>query len=51
MGVRVVRTKASGDEGEARALCYLQARGLTLVQRNYRVARGPRARVPARSTW
>ena len=36
--------KASGDEGEARALCYLQARGLTLVQRNYRVARGPGAR-------
>jgi len=33
-----------GDEGEARALRHLQAQGLTLVQRNYRVARGPRAR-------
>ena len=36
--------KASGDEGEARALSYLLAQGLTLVQRNYRVARGPGAR-------
>ena len=26
------------------ALAHLQARGLTLVQRNYRVARGPNAR-------
>ena len=40
----VVTTKARGDEGEARALAYLQRQGLTLVQRNYRVARGPRAR-------
>lgn len=37
-------TKASGDAGEARALAHLLAQGLTLVQRNYRVARGPRAR-------
>lgn len=33
-----------GDEGEARALAHLLAQGLTLVQRNYRVAGGPRAR-------
>ena len=37
-------TKASGDAGEARALAHLLRQGLTLVQRNYRVARGPRAR-------
>ena len=37
-------TKASGDAAEDRALAWLTARGLTLVQRNYRVARGPRAR-------
>jgi putative endonuclease len=37
-------TKASGDAGEDRALDHLLARGLTLVQRNYRVARGPNAR-------
>ena len=37
-------TKAVGDAGEARALAHLQAQGLTLVQRNYRVARGPNAR-------
>ncbi len=36
-------TKARGDEAEARALAHLQAKGLTLVQRNYRVARGPGA--------
>lgn len=33
-----------GDEGEARALRHLQSQGLALVQRNYRVARGPHAR-------
>ena len=33
-----------GDEGEALAWTHLQAHGLTLVQRNYRVARGPRSR-------
>jgi putative endonuclease len=37
-------TKASGDAGEARALAHLLRQGLTLVQRNYRVARGPQAR-------
>jgi putative endonuclease len=37
-------TKARGDAAETRALAWLQARGLQLVERNYRVARGPRAR-------
>jgi putative endonuclease len=37
-------TKAVGDAAEARALAHLQAQGLTLVERNYRLARGPRAR-------
>lgn len=37
-------TKAIGDEGEALALAHLQRAGLVLVERNYRVARGPRAR-------
>lgn len=36
-------TKARGDAAEARALAWLCARGLVLVERNYRVARGPRA--------
>ena len=36
--------KARGDAAEDRALQHLLQRGLTLVQRNYRVARGPRAR-------
>ena len=40
----VVTTKAVGDGGEARALAHLLAHGLTLVQRNYRVAAGPNAR-------
>jgi len=40
----VVTTKAVGDGAEARALAHLLAHGLTLVQRNYRVAAGPRAR-------
>lgn len=40
----MVTTKALGDGGEARALAHLQAHGLTLVQRNYRVAAGPSAR-------
>lgn len=39
-----VTTKSRGDEGEERALQHLQARGLALVERNYRVARGPSAR-------
>ncbi|MBI5718407.1 MAG: YraN family protein [Burkholderiales bacterium] len=36
--------KTAGDAAEARALRWLQARGLTPVARNYRVARGPSAR-------
>lgn len=39
-----VTTKSRGDEGEARALAHLEAQGLALVERNYRVARGPGAR-------
>ncbi len=35
--------KALGDAAEAAALAALRARGLQLVQRNYRVARGPGA--------
>lgn len=37
-------TQALGDAAEARALEHLLGHGLALVQRNYRVARGPRAR-------
>lgn len=38
-------TKAStGALGESRALAYLQQQGLRLVERNYRVARGPSRR-------
>lgn len=37
-------TKARGDAAEDRALAWLQQQGLELVQRNYRVARGPLAR-------
>ena len=37
-------TKGAGDAAEARALRHLAAQGLTLVRRNYRVARGPGAR-------
>ena len=36
--------KAQGDAAEGRALQWLQQRGLVLVERNYRVARGPHAR-------
>jgi putative endonuclease len=36
--------KILGSEAEDRALHYLQQRGLRLVERNYRVAAGPRAR-------
>lgn len=36
-------TKARGDAAEDRALAHLRAGGLVLVQRNYRVARGPSA--------
>jgi putative endonuclease len=34
----------AGQQGEDRALLHLQRQGLTLVTRNYRVARGPSAR-------
>jgi putative endonuclease len=37
-------TKSVGDAGEALALAHLERHGLTLVQRNYRVAAGPNAR-------
>ena len=37
-------TKSRGDKAEALALAWLTARGLRLVQANYRVARGPRLR-------
>lgn len=40
----VVTTKAVGEDGESRALEHLLSQGLTLVQRNYRVAAGPHAR-------
>lgn len=36
--------QAAGLGGEARALAYLQRQGLRLVERNYRVARGPSRR-------
>jgi putative endonuclease len=35
--------KAQGDVAEALALQWLQRQGLVLVERNYRVARGPHA--------
>jgi putative endonuclease len=38
------RTKERGDAAEARALAHLLRHGLSLVQRNYRVAAGPRSR-------
>ncbi len=37
-------TQARGDAAEDRALAWLQRQGLMLVQRHYRVARGPHAR-------
>lgn len=37
-------TGAIGDAAEQQALAYLLDQGLRLVQRNYRVARGPSAR-------
>jgi putative endonuclease len=42
--VTTVSTKDVGDDAEAAALEHLLAHGLLLVRRNYRVARGPRAR-------
>jgi hypothetical protein len=46
---RVPVSKQLGDAAEALALAHLQGQGLRLVERNYRVARGPR-RAAARST-
>ena len=40
----MVTTKAVGDGAEEAAAGWLRARGLEIVQRNYRVARGPYAR-------
>ncbi|MBL8350423.1 MAG: YraN family protein [Burkholderiaceae bacterium] len=37
-------TKAIGDSAEDRALAHLQQHGLALLQRNYRLAGGPRQR-------
>ena len=37
-------TKQAGDVAEARSLAHLMAQGLSLVERNYRVASGPHAR-------
>ncbi len=37
-------TKATGDAAESAALAHLRAQGLLLVERNYRVARGPTGR-------
>lgn len=37
-------TKVRGDEAERRALAHLVVEGLVPIERNYRVARGPRAR-------
>jgi putative endonuclease len=37
-------TGAAGAHGEDRALAHLQRQGLALVERNYRVARGPARR-------
>jgi putative endonuclease len=34
----------SGDAAEVRALAHLKRHGLTLIERNYRVARGPHSR-------
>ena len=43
-GLKARESQAQGQAAEDRALHWLQRRGLTLVQRNYRVARGPGAR-------
>ncbi|MBC7939714.1 MAG: YraN family protein [Chitinophagaceae bacterium] len=43
-GNTAATTKSVGDGAEALALTWLQSRGLTLLRRNYRVARGPYAR-------
>jgi putative endonuclease len=40
----MVTTKGLGDDAEDRALAHLLANGLKLVERNYRIARGPSRR-------
>ena len=40
----VGNTQLRGQQAEDRACLHLQAQGLTLVRRNYRLARGPSAR-------
>ena len=40
----MVTTKGLGDDAEDRALEHLLANGLKLVERNYRIARGPSQR-------
>jgi putative endonuclease len=42
--VTATEKQKSGDAAEARALAHLLRHGLVLVERNYRVARGPHAR-------
>jgi len=42
--VVTITTKGLGDAAEAKAWAHLQRQGLTLMQRNYRVARGPHSR-------
>ena len=44
MATTPATTKALGDIAEAKALAHLTRAGLVLVQRNYRVARGPNAK-------
>lgn len=43
-GAPATDRQATGASGEARALAYLRQQGLQLVERNYRVARGPSRR-------
>jgi putative endonuclease len=43
-GSKASERQRRGDAAEALALQHLQRAGLTLVERNYRVARGPHAR-------
>ena len=42
--MKSVKPAGTGEAAEGRAAAWLQARGLVLEQRNYRVARGPSAR-------
>ncbi len=44
MATTPATTKALGDAAESKALDHLMRAGLVLVRRNYRVARGPRAK-------